>query len=638
MCGIAGILGQNLELDQRRRVVERMIQILHHRGPDGKGIEISPTFALGHTRLAILDPIGGAQPMNSADGRYWLNYNGEIYNYRELRVELTKLGWEFSSTSDSEVLLHHLIQFGVEGIKELDGIFAFAFVDSVSGEWLLARDGLGVKPLYYVQRMDNFIFSSEVKALFAYPGFAPALRWDAFEEYLTFQFYLNNKTLFQEVGEVPAGHYLRGLEGNILENAPFWTINCNVQGGSSLEAASTRLNDLLFNTVTLQLRSDAPLGTYLSGGMDSSIVTALATRANSSQVLSFHGRFPDPPQFDESSHAKAVSAELQTTLRILDITAADFTDSLQHIIFMLDYPLGGPGSFPQFMVSRFASKEVKVLLGGQGGDELFAGYARYLVAYLEQALKGAIFENQEEGNHIVTLASIIESLPLLRGYEPLMRHFFKSGLFAPMEERYFHLLDRMPSAQALLSGDAIKNYERTRVFSSFKENFNREDTRSYINKMTAFDLKTFLASLLQVEDRMSMAASVESRVPLLSTRIVEFVMSLPPAFKFAGGETKSILRRAMQDDLPKAAAQRKDKMGFPVPLNEWLQAGIVREFVMDIALSRAAQERGIFNMSAVQSMFDHEAAFGRQIWGWLSFELWCQNYLDRDPLHMFIPG
>ena len=301
---------------------------------------------------------------------------------------------------------------------------------------------------------------------------------------------------------------------------------------------------------------------------------------------------------------------------------------MPEIIYALDEPVAGPGAFPQYVVSRMASERVKVALGGQGGDEIFGGYARYLIAYLEQALKGGIYETQEEGKHIVTLESIIPHLPLLKQYHPLMQHFWKDGLFEPMDRRYFRLIDRSPNINMLLTPEAREAFNREEVFADFQRVFNHPDTKSYLNKMTHFDQKTLLPALLQVEDRVSMASSLESRVPFLDTRIVDLVTTMPPPMKFHGGCTKHILKRAVRNLLPESVANRKDKMGFPVPLHEWLDKGPVRDFAHDVLFSKAAQERGLFEKRALERLLQKERRFGRELWGALCLELWHQRFID----------
>ena len=299
------------------------------------------------------------------------------------------------------------------------------------------------------------------------------------------------------------------------------------------------------------------------------------------------------------------------------------------MIFALDEPVAGPGLFPQHAVSKLAKEHVKVVLGGQGGDEIFGGYARYLVGYLEQALKGSIFETQEEGEHLVSLQSIMPNLPVLKEYVPLLSQFWKNGLFEDMDKRYFRLIDRSQGINHLLHEDLLHSFDKLYLFSIFQDVFNHPDTKSYINKMTHFDQKTLLPALLQVEDRVSMNVSLESRVPFLDTRLVDLVTTTPPAFKFQGGKSKHLLKRSIGKLIPSKILQRKDKMGFPVPIKEWMQRGVVREFAADMLLSSASRNRGIYSKSALERIITDPGVGGRQLWGALSLELWRLQFIDR---------
>jgi len=301
---------------------------------------------------------------------------------------------------------------------------------------------------------------------------------------------------------------------------------------------------------------------------------------------------------------------------------------LKKIIYHMDYPEAGPGVFSQYMVSKLAKTKVKVVLSGQGGDEIFGGYIRYVVAYLEQTLKGAIFEMQEEGKHVVTLQSIIPNLPQLKQYIPMLKEQFKEGLFDPMDERYYRIINRSHKLNEIYNKDFLKCRNEQQLLEKFKQVFNHPETKSYFNKMTYFDLKTFLPALLHVEDRMSMAVSLESRVPLLDRRIVELAATIPPSMKFAGGKTKAMLIKAVKNILPKEIVERKDKMGFPTPINEWM-ANDLKEFVLDILTSQRAKDRGLLNTSAIEKQINESGKFSRDLWGALNLEMWFRIYIDE---------
>jgi asparagine synthase (glutamine-hydrolysing) len=630
MCGICGIFSGHALSEAQQAVVKQMTDALAHRGPDGEGVFSAPGVIFGHRRLSIIDLELGGQPMHSPDGRYSLIFNGEIYNYIELRQKLTKHGVQFRTFSDSEVLLQMLIHEGTKAtMTQVNGMFAFAMIDHQTGEWLLARDPFGIKPLYYTLVNGEVVFASEIKALLLYPGVRAEVNWAAMQQYLTFQFCLGDHTLFQGIRKIEPGCFVQGRGGNMTETVRYWDTTYTIDEYHTEEYFTDKLRSLLEDAVRLQVRSDVPVGAYLSGGLDSSIVTTLTNESViNGRLKAFHGLFAEGPQYDESSCARLVAEASDCDLLTVTPSAAQFVDDLPGLIYAMDEPVAGPGLFPQYRVSKLAAQHVKVILGGQGGDEIFGGYARYLVGYLEQALKGAIFETQEEGKHIVTLESIIPNLPLLQQYRPLMQNFWKDGLFEEMDARYFRMVDRSPDVESLLSADARARFDRRVVFAEFQAVFNNPDTKSYINKMTNFDLKTLLPALLQVEDRVSMAVSLESRVPLLDTRIVDLVTTMPPPMKFQGGRTKHMLKKAVRNMLPPPILNRKDKMGFPVPLKEWMAEGPVREFVCDTLFCQASRQRGLFDSESISRLINQEAAFGRQLWGVLCLELWHQRFVD----------
>jgi asparagine synthase (glutamine-hydrolysing) len=629
MCGIAAIFAHGKDLSQRLPVMQHMLERLAHRGPDGEGVHHVATQAIfGHRRLAIIDLEHGAQPMCSADGRYTLIFNGEIYNYVELAEQLGKSGIALTTASDTEVLLQLLIQKGTSALLDLNGMFAFIFHDRQDNLWIAARDHFGIKPLYFAQTPDELVFASEIKAILAHHDIKPIRDDRALQQHLSFQFCLDDRTLFKGVRKLRPGCCLIGQGAKILKEVSYWDTNYHVDHYHTEEWFEEELRSLLQDSMRLQMRADVPVGAYLSGGIDSSLVSALASQHLDQPMPMFHGRFAEGPQYDESQYAKTLIEHANGIYYEVVPSASDFVSTLPQLIYALDEPLAGPGLFPQFATSQLAARHVKVVLGGQGGDEIFGGYARYLVGYLEQALKGAILETQEEGKHLVSLGSIVPNLALLKEYTPLLSHFWSQGIFKEMDARYFHLIDRSQGIDQLLTEDAKASFDRKAIFEDFQAIFNDPDTQSYINKMTHFDQKTLLPALLQIEDRVSMAVSIESRVPLLDRRIVDLVTSMPPPLKFQGGRTKHIFKKTISEFLPEKILNRKDKMGFPVPLAEWMKGGVVREFVADTLLSRKSLERGIYNEQALRNMIEQQGVGSRQLWGALSLELWHQEFID----------
>jgi asparagine synthase (glutamine-hydrolysing) len=555
-------------------------------------------------------------------------FNGELYNYIELRDELKQKGRNFHTLSDTEVILQSYQEYGQRCLEKFNGMFAFLIHDRPRERVIAARDHFGIKPLYYYIGKQHILFASEIKALLVHPAVKAELDNDALNDYLTFQFVLGDKTLFNRIFKVKPGHYLEiDLNSFQVQQISYWKPNFSVDTCHTESYFINELRTLLEDTVRLQLRSDVPVGAYLSGGVDSSLMTLMAAQRLPHSLETFSGAFNEGPEFSEMEYIQEVAACNNILSHEIYPTAQDFIDNIAKLIYHLDEPVAGPGLFPQFMVSRLAKERVKVVLGGQGGDEIFGGYTRYVVAYLEQAIKGAIQRSTDEGEHIVSLKTIVPNLSYIQRYLPMIKRFWSSGTFEPMDARYFHLIDRMEANTAIFSKDFISQYDRDLVFHRFKQLFNDPNTKSYYNKMTHFDLFASLPALLQVEDRMSMAVSIESRVPLLDKRIVELISRMPPAMKFKGAEMKYILKRAANHILPAKILERRDKMGFPVPFHLWAK-NEAREFLQDTLLCQSSRQRGIFNPSEIEHFVTDEKPYGRQLWGMLSLELWFQQFMD----------
>jgi asparagine synthase (glutamine-hydrolysing) len=452
----------------------------------------------------------------------------------------------------------------------------------------------------------------------------------ALAEYFSFQFTISGESLIEGVNEVPAAHF-----GFIDENLNiiverYWEVHYEIDPYHTEQYFVERLKELMTDSVRMHLRSDVEVGSYVSGGLDSSLLAILSNKIQGGNGFKiFNGRFAEGESFDESRFALDVARDNGMDCFVEDITEDDFVDNLPGVIWHLDGPVAGPGSFPQFMVSKLAAKHVKVVLGGQGGDEIFGGYARYLIAYFEQCIKGAIDGNSHAGNFVVTYESIIQNLETLKEYKPLLREFWSTGLFGPRDERYFQLINRSNSLTTLISPEIFTS---DKVYESFQSIFHGSNilSESYFDQMTHFDFKTLLPALLQVEDRMSMAHGLESRVPFLDHPLVEFAATIPPTIKFSNGELKRLLKNAFLTQLPESIQKRKDKMGFPVPLNGWLKSkGSAYDFVVDTLGSSRARSRSYLkpgiNLSA---LLESSGTFNRNIWALLSLELWQQQFID----------
>ncbi len=628
MCGIAGIFNTKLEdypgLEHDLRV---MNHLQAHRGPDGDNVWVhsSGSLGFGHRRLAIIDLVSGNQPLTDASGNT-ICCNGEIYNYIELRDEL-RGAYAFRTNSDTEVILAAYEKWGADCVNHLRGMFSFAIWDEKKRQLFCARDRFGIKPFYYTILNNIFYFATEVKALLP---FLPAISTDldGLKDYLVFQLCMGDKTLFNNVKSLPPAHVILIGTGKI-QSRRYWEVNYDLDWTHTDRYFQNRVKELLEESVRFHLRSDVPVGAYLSGGLDSSLVATLASKHQKGKEFKvFNGRFDIGSEYDESEYAREIAEKNGFTLFEIDISSRDFIDNIRKVIYHLDYPVAGPGSFPQYMVSAVAGDNLKVALGGQGGDEVFGGYARYLLAYFEQCISGAINGTLHNGNYIVTYESIIPNLRILKGYEPLMKEFWSDGLFDSRDRRYFRLINRANTLREEINWEILEPYSAFEVFKNifWGKNVQKE---SYFDSMTHFDFKTLLPALLHVEDRMSMAHGLESRVPILDHPLIEFAATVPSNVKFENGNLKHLLKTAFSDVLPASILNRKDKMGFPVPLSEWMK-GELKELLADIFSSMKARQREYLNPKFdVGSLIDNESKFSRKLWGLLCLEIWQQEFHDR---------
>ena len=629
MCGIAGIIdiaGRPIpDLDRKLKVMNRL---LAHRGPDDDGIWTSPggDVGLAHRRLTIIDLTqAGHQPMHGADGSV-ITYNGEIYNYVELRDALASR-WDFRTQSDTETILAAHANHGLDVLQHLRGMFAFALWDDTAKRLLCARDRFGIKPFYYAEIDGRLYFASEIKALVP---FLPAVETDshALTEYLTFQFTVGERTLFAGVNQLLPGHRLV-VENGAVRVTRYWDVHYVTDWEHNERHFQRRVQELLDNSIAVHLRSDVPVGSYLSGGIDSSLVAILASRHDARNNKAFHGKFTSHPGYDESHYAEIAAQSAGKSLHTVDITADDFLGTIEKVVYHLDHPIAGPGSFPQYMVSKLASEHVKVVLGGQGGDEIFGGYARYLIAYFEQCIKAALDGTYRNGSFVVTAESIIPNLGVLREYKPLLRMFWSEGLFESLDRRYLRLVDRAADMADEVRWDMLDREAVWQVFDGLFNSHRNVEHEAYLDSMTHFDFKTLLPALLHVEDRMSMAHGLESRVPMLDHPLIELVATAPADIKFKDGHMKHLLKQTYDGLLPTAILERRDKMGFPVPLSEWMQ-GELHTFVNDLFHSEAAKTRPFLNADAVIAAASGGAKFSRKIWGLMCLELWQRMFHDRS--------
>jgi asparagine synthase (glutamine-hydrolysing) len=628
MCGIAGQVSISRKtIPNLTHRIGAMSNLIGHRGPDGDGhwIDSRNSVGLTHRRLAVIDlSTLSAQPMRGVNATV-LTYNGEVYNHIELR-QLLRDQWPFVSQSDTECVLAAYDRYGDACLSHFRGMYAFALWDERNQKLFCARDRFGIKPFYYTIVDDVFYFASEAKALLP---FLPEIRTNksALAEYLTFQYTIGDKTLFDGVRQLLPGHALC-VENGQVKIWRYWDVSYEIDFDHSPSYFHHRLRELLEDSIVMHGRSDVPVGSYVSGGIDSSLIYQISQSNGSASPFGFHGKFTQFPAYDESDYARAAATHSSGLLHTIDISSDDFRTNINKVIYHLDFPVAGPGAFAQYMVSGLASEYVKVVLGGQGGDEIFGGYARYVVAYLEQSLKAAMDGEYTNGNYVVTIESIVPNLGILREYKPLVKQFWSDGLFDAMDHRYFRLVNRSIDMREEIDWDSLNMGQVFQDYLSIFNNPSNVKKEAYFDKMTHFDFKCLLPSLLQVEDRMSMAHGIETRVPLLDHPLVEFAATIPADIKFKGGHMKSLLKEVFANNISPEILHRRDKMGFPVPLNEWFK-GDLAEFAIDTFASMSSKHRPFINTDAVRTNFGKEAQFSRKAWALLSLELWHQQFHDQ---------
>ena len=624
MCSIAGMINyKGKKIQGLRKKLEVMNQIQAHRGPDGEGNwEHKNQFVgLAHRRLSIIDIDNGKQPMTDEYGN-WVCFNGEIYNYIELREEL---GCKCRTNSDTEIILHAYRKWGEDCVSHFSGMFSFALWDEREQKLFCARDPFGIKPFYYCIVDDELYFASEAKALLP---FLKEIKTDrkAFSDYLVFQFCLDGKTLFHDILELQPAFSMT-ISREEVRNRRYWQVYYQPDFYHTEKYFFEEMEGYFMNSLKYHIRSDVPVGGYVSGGVDSSITSSIASDLLHQDFEGFTGKFSIGAEYDESMYAQSVADQKGFKLYQIDIGAQDFIENMNKVMYHLDTPVAGPGSFSQFMVSGLASKHRKVVLGGQGGDEIFGGYTRYLVAYFEQCIKGAIEGTMNSGKFVVTYQSIIPNLTSLKNYKPMIKEFWKDGLFDASYTRYYKLINRAPQMEDCIYREQLGSYN---PYTSYEKIFIAEnvDKDSLLDRMTHFDFKTLLPALLQVEDRMSMAHGLESRVPFLDKNLVEFAATIPANVKMKDGNLKYILRESMNKYVPDDIMNRKDKMGFPTPFAKWAK-NETRDYIMDILSSQKAGQRDFINNKKVIQKIDSEGSFARNLWGFFCLELWQTIFHDR---------
>lgn len=614
MCGIAGLLrpGQPIAEEQ----IARAVATLSHRGPDQSGIWRSRDVALGATRLKVMDPSAGAQPMHL--GPYTLVFNGEIYNYQEIRAELLDLGHSFETTCDTEVVLHAFAQWGRSSFKRLRGMFAVAVWSEKDHELTLARDLVGIKPLFYLRQGAGLYFGSEMKAIFSHTEVKRSIDPQSLDAYLGMNYVPGRRTMAAGVSKLQPGHALVWRDGTCLIEPYADLPSATRPRRRSLQESAEELDTLLHASVKEQLVADVPLGLWLSGGLDSSTLVHYASQHVSMPLktfsISFHGR-----TFDESSDARAVSAAYGTDHHEFDLGPEQVTpDSLLDLVYYADDPIADAGAVPAWHLSRISARDVTVALSGEGSDELFGGYMTYAAdRYARFARLAPSFSRKAA----LALARRLPASDEKIGLEYKLQRFLEGTLLSPQEAHVFWNGTHSTEDRSRLLRTQHSEYTG-HILSSIPK---RGDLRRFID----FDQKYFLTDdILAKVDRMSMAHSLEVRPAFLDPRIVAFAAGLPVDQCIGGGVSKRVLRTLMQDKLPRRTLS-KSKQGLDIPVHEWLR-GHLRALALDTLSEQAVKQSGLFHWPSVARMLEthmrREANLGYHIWGMLMLFLWMRQW------------
>ncbi len=622
MCGICGIYnfgsGQPVEGD----MLQRMRDVMRHRGPDEEGLYLEGNLGLGHRRLNIIDLSTGQQPMCNEDGTIWIVYNGEVYNFPELREDLSRKGHLFKTRSDTEVIIHAYEEYGPDCVQKLRGAFAFALWDERERCLMLARDRMGIKPLSYLMDDNRLVFASEIKAILEAEGVRRELDLAALDSYLKYQYVPAPQTIFAGLKKLPPGHVLVHKNGRTTIHR-YWDLRFGAEGGAHPEEYyRERLLELLREAVKIRLMSDVPLGAFLSGGIDSSTVVALMSQVMDQPVKTFSVGFEEE-DFSELRHARMVAERFGTDHHEF-VVRPDALEVLPRLVWQFDEPFADSSAIPTYYVSRLAREYVTVCLSGDGGDETFAGYNRY-----EQAVK--------EHRRLDWLPLTLRRVVFGTMHRLLPEYVKGKGLtrrasLSPTG-RYIEAVSIFPEQSRLaLLTDEVRSELRDGQRRFLQGYFDQAQGLDYLSQLQYVDTMTYLPEdgLVKV-DRTSMLNSLETRVPLLDHEVLEFAATIPAELKMQGYERKYILKKTMEGLVPDEILYRR-KMGFGVPLRHWFRKEL-HDYAKEVLLDRRTSQRGLFNRACIESILNNHQRgmrdFSAKIWALLFFEEWYRCYLDR---------
>jgi asparagine synthase (glutamine-hydrolysing) len=629
MCGIAGMFGpeEAMSPDRRRGVVRQMCHVIEHRGPDDEGFYIDGGLAIGMRRLAIIDLFTGRQPISNEDGSIWIVFNGEIYNFKELREDLIRRGHTFQTGTDTEVIVHLYEDDGERCVERLRGMFSFAIWDKRERKLFMARDRVGVKPLHYCLAGETLVFASEIKSILQHPDVTREVNLEAITDFLTFGYVPDPASAFQGIHKLLPGHTLTFKDGRLSTHC-YWDFEYDQTGDSGPVREESyyteRIRELIAESVRLRLISDVPLGAFLSGGIDSSTVVAMMAREMDRPVKTFSIGFTDS-SFDELHYARITARHFNTEHHEFIVTP-DVCKIVEEIVWHHDEPFADVSSIPTYIVSKMAREHVTVVLSGDGGDELFGGYDRYLI------------DRKREGFN--RIPGFLRRNLMLRASRALPqaaygKNFLRNAALDP-DARYVDSISCFDedAKRHLLSAQLRRWLSERDSSSAFRQLLAAPYSSERLDHLLYLDSKTYLpGDILTKVDRMSMAHSIEAREPLLDHKLIEFVQTIPASLKLRGSVGKHILKSAVRGLIPDEIINRQ-KQGFGVPMRRWFNNEL-RELLYDTLTDGRTKQRGYFNERVVDAILREHISGrrdnSRHLWSLLMLEMWHRALIDRPP-------
>lgn len=607
MCGICGIFNFDKNTELTNAILEKANNTLAHRGPDEAGVKIIGDTGLANRRLSIIDLSTGKQPISNEDKNLWIVFNGEIYNFLKLKRDLEKKGHRFKTKTDTEVILHLYEEEGTKAFNKLDGMFALAIWDRRRKKLILAKDPIGKKPLYWSICKNNFLFGSEVKSLFAFPDFKPTLDEESVAKYFFYGFIPSPQSIYKEVKKLPGGYFLEIDSKGLIKIKKYWDIDYSVKDTtSSFLEIKNEVVDLLKESVSKRLLADVPVGLFLSGGIDSGLVASMMVKfVDPKKIQAFTIGFKES-EADESVYTKKTAAHLGIKLKTKIFSRGDLTKIIPQIVNILDEPFADPSILPTYLVSSLASENVKVVLSGDGGDESFAGYPKYLAHRLAESF---LFKG-------LSLGKIVQIFPVLGQKEKTFFKYAQLPLYLRNELWITGI--SLVEIRKLLGRDVdLSDLE------FLHQSFNGTDK---IDESFYLDQKLTLSDLFLVKtDRASMAASLEIRCPFLDKRIINFCAKIPYDKKIKGWQTKAILREIAKDFLPKEIVNKR-KTGFGIPLSKWLSSSF-KPLLKEYLNIEGIKKEGLLDPSFVNQIIERGSSMA--VWKLLVFEMWRKNWLKK---------